>query len=74
MKNDLLTRRNVLQAAGGIIAAAALPAKAATTAPAISPIMTKLSAYMSSAAGHALPAEVVEKTKHLILDTLAAMI
>jgi 2-methylcitrate dehydratase PrpD len=36
--------------------------------------MTRLSTYMSDAAGHKLPDEVVEKTKHLILDTLAAMI
>src|SRR6266852_872869 len=36
--------------------------------------MTTLSAYMSEAAGRKLPDAVVEKTKHLILDTLAAMI
>ena len=33
-----------------------------------------LSAFMASAATRALPAEVVEKTKHHILDTFAAMI
>ena len=38
------------------------------------PVMAELSRYMSAAAGRALPAEVVEKTKHHILDTLAAMI
>jgi 2-methylcitrate dehydratase PrpD len=42
--------------------------------PPISPLMTTLSAYMSEAAGRKLPDEVIEKTKHLILDTLAAMI
>jgi 2-methylcitrate dehydratase PrpD len=36
--------------------------------------MTTLSSYMSEAAGRKLPDAVVEKTKHLILDTLAAMI
>jgi 2-methylcitrate dehydratase PrpD len=36
--------------------------------------MTVLSTYMSEAAGRALPDEIVEKSKHLILDTLAAMI
>jgi 2-methylcitrate dehydratase PrpD len=36
--------------------------------------MNELSAYMSEAASRALPAEVTEKTKHHILDTLAAMI
>ncbi len=38
------------------------------------PVMSALSAYMSAAAGRALPAEVVEHTKHHLLDTLAAMI
>src|SRR5678816_2896257 len=57
---------------GGLVAAAA--AKAQTSPGAIGPIMTRLSTYMSEAASHALPAEVVEKTKHMILDTLAAMI
>jgi 2-methylcitrate dehydratase PrpD len=36
--------------------------------------MTTLSAYMAEAAGRKVPDAVVEKTKHLILDTLAAMI
>src|SRR5215831_6495604 len=40
----------------------------------ISPLMAKLSTYMSEAAGHALPDPVVEKTKQVILDTFAAMI
>jgi 2-methylcitrate dehydratase PrpD len=72
---SFVTRRSVLQAGGGLLAAAALrsPVRAATNAP-ISQIMTTLSAYMSEAAGRKLPDAVVEKTKHLILDTLAAMI
>jgi len=41
---------------------------------AISPVMTTLSTYMSEACNRALPAEVVEKAKHHILDTLAAMV
>src|SRR5689334_24239400 len=36
--------------------------------------MTALSSYMGEAAARALPEEVTEKTKHVILDTLAAMI
>jgi 2-methylcitrate dehydratase PrpD len=36
--------------------------------------MTRLSTFMSAAAAANLPADVVEKTKHMILDTLAAMI
>jgi 2-methylcitrate dehydratase PrpD len=74
-QRNFVTRRSVLQAGGGLLAAAGLrsPARAATNAP-ISQIMTTLSAYMSEAAGRKLPDAVVEKTKHLILDTLAAMI
>jgi 2-methylcitrate dehydratase PrpD len=36
--------------------------------------MAKLSSYMSEAGGRDLPPEVVEKAKHHILDTFAAMI
>jgi len=38
------------------------------------PMMRELSTYMAGAAERALPAEVVEHTKHHIIDTLAAMI
>jgi 2-methylcitrate dehydratase PrpD len=38
------------------------------------PIISTLSAYMSGAATRALPAEIIEHTKHHLLDTLAAMI
>ena len=37
-------------------------------------MILKLGNYMAEAAGRALPEEVVEKTKHHILDTLAAMV
>lgn len=40
----------------------------------ISPIMARLSTYMSAAAGLELPASVVKDTKHHILDTVAAMV
>jgi 2-methylcitrate dehydratase PrpD len=40
----------------------------------ISPVMRKLSAYIASALRRPLPAAVIEKTKHHILDTFAAMI
>lgn len=43
-------------------------------ASAIGPEMRKLSAYMAGALGRRLPATVVEKAKHHILDTLAAMV
>ena len=63
------SRREILYYASGLITAAT--GKAQTP---VSPIMTRLSTFMSAAATATLPAEVVEKTKHMILDTLAAMI
>ena len=40
----------------------------------ISPVMRRLSAYVSQAGRRELPAAVSEKTKHHILDTIAAMV
>ena len=68
-----LSRRNLLQRAGWTVAAAALPS-GMFAAESVSPVMAKLSAYMSEAGGRSLPDEVVEKAKHHILDTFAAMI
>src|SRR3989449_500310 len=79
----ILTRRNLLEFAGLALATTAIPrggiiAKAADsqgeTAQHVSPVMDKLSRYMSEARERVLPDEVVEKAKHHILDTLAAMI
>jgi 2-methylcitrate dehydratase PrpD len=79
----MLSRRSLFELAGLAIAGAGLPddlAKAMQspstdkTAQSVSPIMDKLSTYMSEASGRALPDEVVEKAKHHILDTFAAMI
>jgi 2-methylcitrate dehydratase PrpD len=71
---DGLSRRTVLQRAGWTVAAAAIPAGRLFAAESVSPVMAKLSAYMSEAGGRDLPPEVVEKAKHHILDTFAAMI
>ena len=68
-----VTRRGVLQA-GGAAVAAALPAGMATSAQPVGPVMAALSTYMTEARDRALPADVVEKTKHHVLDTFAAMI
>src|SRR6202790_1376840 len=68
-----LSRRVLLQRAGWTVAAAAIPS-GVFAADSISPVMAKLSAYMSEAGSRALPDEVVEKAKHHILDTFAAMI
>jgi 2-methylcitrate dehydratase PrpD len=42
--------------------------------PQISPVMRRLSAYIAAALRRPLPSVVAEKTKHHILDTIAAMI
>src|SRR6266481_9183890 len=77
-----LTRRGLLKSAGWTIAASALlpvvkRGKRFGTilaAESGSPVMAKLSAYMSEAGNRALPEEVIEKAKHHILDTFAAMV
>jgi 2-methylcitrate dehydratase PrpD len=69
-----LTRRVLLQRAGWIIAGAALPFREVIAGTPVSSVMTKLSSYMSEAGSHTLPDEVLEKTKHHVLDTFAAMI
>ena len=40
----------------------------------ISPVMQRLSAYIAQASEKALPPAVLEKTKHHVLDTIAAMV
>jgi len=68
-----LSRRSLLQRAGWTAAAFAFPG-AVFASDSVSPVMARLSEYMSEAGGRALPDEVVEKAKHHILDTFAAMI
>jgi 2-methylcitrate dehydratase PrpD len=79
----VLTRRRWFEFAGLAITTAALPGPLAATeqdeAPVkdttgVSPVMEKLSTYMSEANGRALPDDILEKAKHHILDTFAAMI
>jgi 2-methylcitrate dehydratase PrpD len=70
----LMTRRGLLQRVGWVMAAAALPFREAMAAVPVSPVMNRLSTYMSEAGNRALPDEVIEKTKQHILDTFAAMI
>jgi 2-methylcitrate dehydratase PrpD len=69
-----LTRRRLLQGAGGAIAAAVFTKRPAIAGESAGPVITKLSAYMSEARNRPLPDEVLEKAKHHILDTFAAMI
>ena len=67
---NAMSRRDLLFCAGGLLSATAVRAQA----PAVGPTMTRLSTFMAAAATANLPPDVVEKTKHMILDTLAAMI
>jgi len=64
------TRRRVLAA----LALSSAAFRSAVAADAVSPAMARLSEYMSAAKTRPLPAEVIEKAKHHILDTLAAMV
>ena len=78
-----VTRRGLLRTASLAMLAGALPAGSGWAAQdenpaakkqAISPVMTKLSTYMSEARDRALPPNVVETAKHHILDTFGAMV
>jgi 2-methylcitrate dehydratase PrpD len=64
----MLSRRVAVRRAFGLFAGWQMRAAE------VSPVMTRLSNYMSKAGTAALPDDVVEKTKHHILDTLAAMV
>jgi 2-methylcitrate dehydratase PrpD len=68
-----VTRRELLHRTALACCAAALPS-IRLRAQAVSAVMTTLSGYMAVAKDRALPAEVIEKAKHHILDTVAAMV
>ena len=70
MRNAGLNRRAVLKYGAGLFSVSRLFGAGVP----VSEVMTRLSTYMSGAAGRALPDAVVETTKHHILDTFAAMI
>jgi len=69
-----LTRRGLLEGMAGAVSAAIMPSGSAVAAEPAGAVMTRLSTYMSEAQGRALPGDVIEKTKHHLLDTVAAMI
>ena len=72
-QNDFaLSRRLLLRSAGGAALASTGVGRVLAAAPAS--VMAKLSVYMADAAGRKLPDLVTEKSKQMILDTLAAMI
>lgn len=69
-----LTRRDLLRGMGAALASTAFATGTARAAEPPSAVMTTLSRYMSEAANRALPDDAIEKTKHVIIDTLAAMV
>jgi 2-methylcitrate dehydratase PrpD len=69
-----LTRRSWLQSTGWIIAAGAFSRMTAWGAAEISPVMDKLSNYMTEARNRELPETALRETEHHILDTVAAMV
>jgi 2-methylcitrate dehydratase PrpD len=68
------TRRGLLQGAAAFGAVTALPWRTAKAANPGASVIGTLSTYMSEAQRRSLPGEVVEKAKHHILDTFAAMV
>jgi 2-methylcitrate dehydratase PrpD len=76
----MISRRRILQSAGGVLAAAGLPAasppsiKAQESHAASTDLTGRVARYMASARTRALPPDVVRETKHRILDTIAAMV
>ncbi|HLH98628.1 MAG TPA: MmgE/PrpD family protein [Xanthobacteraceae bacterium] len=69
-----LTRRHLVRAAASVAAAATMPRSLWAATEDASPVMAKLSGYMSEAGSRPLPDQVVQQTKYHVLDTLAAMI
>ncbi len=83
---SVLTRRRMLQGAGGFIAAAAFPTTEAVAANARAAALQRssfvattdftgrLARYMVEARDRSLPPDVLRETRHRILDTLGAMV
>jgi 2-methylcitrate dehydratase PrpD len=83
----VLTRRHLLQGAGGLIAASALPANGAMLAElpfsqvpsrasstGAADLTGRLASYMVAARERSLPPKVLLDTKHRVLDALGAMV
>ncbi|HEY7191290.1 MAG TPA: MmgE/PrpD family protein [Vicinamibacterales bacterium] len=75
-----LTRRRLLQGAGGLAASAAMPLRGAAALPpqreagASADLTGRVARYMAQARTQTLPPDVARETKHRILDTIAAMV
>ena len=76
MRNECsrVTRRRLMLETGGALTAALLPRRVAIAAEPAGRVITELSRYLAQAKDSTLPANVIEKAKHHILDTLGAMV
>jgi 2-methylcitrate dehydratase PrpD len=76
MRNERsrVTRRRLMLETGCALTAALLPRRVAIAAEPAARVITELSRYLAQAKDSTLPANVIEKAKHHILDTLGAMI
>ena len=68
-----MSRRDLLHRGALVLGSAVLPS-IRLRAQVVGPVMATLSGYMAGAKDRGLPPEVVEKAKHHILDTFAAMV
>jgi len=70
----ILSRRSILQRTAWLVAAAPFARGTGMVEQPVSPVMDKLSMYMSEARNRTLPDDAVEKAKHHIVDSFAAMV
>ncbi len=70
----LHSRRDLIRFGALALGTAMLPSARVRAQSTVSPVMAALSDYMAAARDSALPPDVVEKAKHHILDTFAAML
>ena len=68
-----MSRRDLFHRGALVLCSAALPS-IRLRAQAVGPVMATLSSYMAAAKDRGLPPEVVERARHHILDTFAAMV
>ena len=73
-RSPKLNRRDVVKSAGVALAGAAFFPRGLRAGESVSPVMQRLSTYMSEARGRELPVEVLEAAKQHTLDTFGAMI
>lgn len=68
------SRREVLRVGAALVGVMTVPFGLANASPEAEPVIIALSKYISEARNRPLPENVMEQTKHHILDSIAAMI